>query len=259
MKPLSGLRVLVTRPREQAAELAALLENAGAEPVVMPTIAIAPPDDWSEADRAIARLPHYDWILVTSVNAARALGDRLCALGISPEGLDSPRIAAVGPRTAEALTDLGFTVVFHPARHLAQELVEDLEARTGLVGAQILLPRGDLASPELPKRLHERGASVTDVVIYRTVYQEHGSIEAMLRDRRLDWITLTSGSAVRSLYEQVGDPTLFQGVPIASIGPVTTQAAKELGLDVTVEAEPHTIQGLVQALIVATSRAPEAR
>jgi len=240
--PLFGQRIVITRDHRQSRDLAEPLEALGAEVIVLPVIEIQPPADPGPLALAMQRLDTYDWIIFTSVNGVR----RFVA------GLDDIRklrgkIAAIGPATRAAVEALHLKADCMPAEYVAESLLEAL-ASEDLKGKRVLLPRAAVARDVVPDELRKRGAIVDVVEAYRT------EAPANLADRAKDvlarkphWITFTSSSTVKNLVAAVGVEVLA-GVKIASIGPITSATAREFGLRVDVEANPHTMQGLVAAI-----------
>ncbi len=239
--PLAGRRILITRAREQAGELADKLRALGGEPVQFPTIQVAPVENFAELDEALERAAEFDWVVFTSANGVRAVAERLNELGRSPRLFDSPRLAAIGPATAHALEELGLRVSFIPTRFLGEQVARELPVQPG---EKALLLRADIASDVLARVLAERGVSVTNVVAYRTI--KASSVPAHLE--QIDAVTFTSPSTVRNFVEMLDDKTGLGGARVFCIGPVTAQAAAELGLPVDAVAREHTMDGLVQAL-----------
>ncbi|MEP6963748.1 MAG: uroporphyrinogen-III synthase, partial [Acidobacteriota bacterium] len=244
--PLFGQRIVVTRDRRQSRDLAEPLEELGAEVVALPVIEICPPADRGPLDGAVANLDSYDWIIFTSVNGVRSF---VAALDASAGDLRKVRakIAAIGPATRDAVEALHLKVDKMPAEYVAESLVEAF-ADEDLAGKRVLLPRAAVARDVVPVELGKRGALVDVVDAYRT--EAPLDIEGRAKDvlkRGADWITFTSSSTVRNFVEAVGAPAL-EWVRVASIGPVTSATARELGLTVTVEANPHTVAGLVDAI-----------
>ena len=239
-KPLAGLRIVVCRPREQAQALADGLAAAGAEVVSAPVIAITDPADGGAALRAaLARLDRGDWLVVTSPNGV----ERAAAAGPLPEGVN---IAAIGPGTAARAAGVGLTVRLVPDRSIAEGLVQAFPSPDPQRGSLVVLARAAVTRPVLPDSLHNAGWEVLDVAAYRNV-------AAPLDDdqRRAvavsDGVVFTSSSTVKRLVAEVG----ADAVPplVASIGPATSATAAEHGLEVTVEATEHTIDGVVAALV----------
>jgi uroporphyrinogen III methyltransferase/synthase len=248
-RPLLGLRVLVTRTREQAGRLAEGLRALGAEPVECAVIETAPPLDWAPLDRAIGELGAYRWIAFTSANGVEAFFARLALAGRDARALAGARLAAIGPATAAALAARGLRADVVPAEFVAEALADALG---DVRGARVLLARADIARPALAERLRAAGALVDEVVAYRTVRPE--GLEARLRQALAgaDVVTFTSSSTVRNLFEALGPSEAAQalrGVAVACIGPVTAQTARELGLEPAVVAEEYTIEGLLEALV----------
>lgn len=257
-QPLAGRRIAVTRERGQSTQLIDGLRALGAEPIACPAIAIAAPADWRPADRALAGLASYDWLIVTSANAARALLGRLAALGRDParepSGWRRIKLAAVGPATAAALAQAGLAPDFIPSASLAETLAAELG---DVAGRRILFPCGDLARDTLPGGLRARGAAVDAVTVYRTVPDPAlGELLPLLRSAPPDAITFTSSSTVRFLFDGLQRAgvapdavrALLAPVAVACIGPVTAATAREHGLPVAVEAGDHTSAGLLAAL-----------
>jgi uroporphyrinogen-III synthase len=219
---LEGRRIVVTRPHDQAAPLAAALLDLGASVTVLPLIEIH-----SVGDVQVGTA--YDWVVFTSLNAVAAVG--------VPRG---PRVATVGPATAAAVREHGIEPAFVPERFAADELAAGLEP---LVGARILLPQADLAGPELAGELRSRGAIVDAVTAYRTVDVEP-TAEQLAELRSGDAVVLASGSAAHSLARQGGAGQAL----VVCIGPKTAEAARAAGLDVALVAREATSQGIIHAL-----------
>jgi uroporphyrinogen-III synthase len=247
--PLANKRVLVTRPKGQAEELVLSLKALGAEPLVLPTIAILPPKDWRPVDEAIAALPRFDWVVFTSVNGVRYFTERMETLGVPMSTLAERRLAAIGPATASALARVCRPPDVVPEQFLSDALPDALRCVQGL---RILLPRADIARKEMASELQRRGAEVVEVAVYR-VQQEMGvGTIAVSNLPTPDLITLTSPSAARSLakmLEEGGRANWLAQVPIICIGPITADAVRELGYQPARVATEHTIQGLVQAIL----------
>ncbi|MGE5620331.1 MAG: uroporphyrinogen-III C-methyltransferase [Sphingomonadaceae bacterium] len=255
-RPLSGKRVLVTRSREQASRLSALLREQGAEPVEVPVLEIVPPESFDGLDGAIGRLSSYDWIVFTSANGVRAMLDRIEALGLDVRALGGARLAAIGPATAAELRMYRLRVDLVPSVYVAEEVASALVSAS-IAGKRILLPRADQAREVLAADLARRGALVDEVVAYRTVPAK-GDL-SRLRDRlaggEIDVVTFASSSTVRYLVAGLGGDaaSLLERPMVACIGHITAGTARELGLRVDVVAAEHTIPGLVRAIVSAFS------
>ncbi len=250
-EPLAGMRIVVTRPKPQAQILSDRLRKLGATTIEIPTIEIIPTEDTEQLDAAVRRLGEYDWVIFTSVHGVSAVLSRLEALELSPDALSKPKVAAIGPATANKLTHAGRTPDFMPREFLSEKIAQGLGA---VEGKRILLPRADVASKKLPELLRERGAIVDEVDAYETVVPSDLTLErvkANLQDRA-DLITFTSPSTIRNLAHILGNDQLrdlLKGVRVACIGPVTLEAARELGIVVDVVAMTHTIDALVEAIV----------
>lgn len=256
--PLAGKSVVITRGREQAGELARRLEALGATVYMFPTIRFEPPEDTSPLDRAVAELDRFDWVVFTSPNGVRFFWARLQLLGFGADRLARSRVAAVGPGTAAELARRGRPPDAVPSEALTARIPEALG---NVRGRRILLPRTDVAGPELAEALRAAGAEVVEVVTYRTLPETTWGEELirLLEMGRVDAITLTSASTARNLAALVGSTRpLLEGVKIICIGPVTARAAAEVGLHVDVVAGEHTLEGLVQAMVEAFRPVPKA-
>ena len=246
MKPLKGKRILVTRPRAQAAELCAKLATLGAVPIAFPTIEITPLEDTTQVDRAIRHLAQYHWIVFTSVNGVKAFWDRLDASGTSVGLAPTQRIAAIGPATASALQSHAVTVTLIPDEYVAEAIIESIGA---VQGQRILLPRADIAREALAVELQKRGAIVDEIATYRTLPAQSDPNGLLELQRGVDVITFTSSSTVRNFVALVGRDSIPPQAIIACIGPITANTARELNLRVDVLATEYTMDGLVTALI----------
>ena len=259
--PLAGLRVLVTRARQQASALSSRLVELGAVPLEYPTIEIRPVDDPTPFDAAIREVGAFAWIVFTSTNGVDAFWDRLLASGQDSRALAGVQVCAIGPSTAAALAGRGITADWMPVEFVTDSILDGFKSYD-LGGAPVLLARADIAPPLLADGLRTQGAQVTEVTAYRTIPSDESRerLLAALEGRKIDVVTLTSSSTARNLVAGMGGRLdLLAGLTVASIGPVTSRTARELGLTVDVEAEVHTIPGLVDALLRWAGRRPVAR
>jgi uroporphyrinogen III methyltransferase/synthase len=241
--PLFGKRIVVTRAREQADALGSRLSALGAGVIELPTIEIRQPADPAPLDRAIAALDTYDWLIFTSANGVRFFLDRVDDLRKL-----RAKICAIGPATRAAVEALHVKVDLMGKEYVAEGLLEAFAAHD-LSGKRILLPRAAVARDLVPTTLARRGAHVDVVEAYRTVAPEHLAEQAReILSRRPDCITFTSSSTVRNLVEAAGAEAL-RGIRVASIGPITTQTARDFGVEVAIQAEVFNVEGLVEAVL----------
>jgi uroporphyrinogen III methyltransferase/synthase len=258
--PLAGRTVVVTRPREQAASLARPLEALGAQVLVVPTIRIEPRPLDDEVAAVLRELATYQLVAFTSTNAVRVFAGYL-ARGTEDGGMPSgPVVAAVGPATAAALEKHGLACHLVPDEYVAEGLAESLEGTEAAgVGARVLIPCAADARDALPETLRARGAEVRVLHIYDTVAVDELA-EPAERVEAADYITFTSASTAKrlaGLLEVAADGSAQAGSPLAgrlagarlcSIGPITSEALRDLGLPVAVEAREYTAAGLVAAI-----------
>ncbi|MGB7217739.1 MAG: uroporphyrinogen-III C-methyltransferase [Vicinamibacterales bacterium] len=256
-RPLFGKRVLVTRPREQAAELVERLEEAGAEAVEAPMIRIAPPSDYGPLDEACARAGSFDWIVFPSVNAVDVFVERLLRTPQDLRALAGVKLCAVGPATSERLARHGLKVDLTPSEYRAEGVLRAMVETGSMSGLAILLPHADIGRELLADELRKQGAKVTEVVAYTTVVAEPATegepdVYRMLLDRRLDVVTFTSPSAVRSFVKMLGaEPAadLLRTTVVAAIGPVTAEAATQCDIQTTIQPAHYTVPALVAAIV----------
>ncbi len=238
--PLFGLRVLVTRPRDQARPLAEALATAGAVPITYPTIALGPPPTWDPFDKAVAMIGSYAWIVFTSPSAVRFTFGRSAGLATQ---LGLPRaatVAAVGTETAKALAGFGVPVA----------LVPDEQTQEGLVAAFGTMPKGTrvlfpqtIGGRELLREVLSRDGMIVDVV----PVSETSALALDLPPPPFDVATFASPSAVRSFAKSLGAAALT-GKVVAVIGPTTLQAARAAGVTVHVVAHTPSVAALVTAI-----------
>lgn len=248
MKPLDQVRIAVTRPAHQAAELAQPLEAAGAQVHLCPLIRMESALDSAQWEGVVAALPSFDWLVLTSVNGVEHLMRLLHERGAGSALLQHCRVACVGPATAAAAQRHGLTVAVTPPDFLGTALA-DAMSMSGPIGAQrILIARAAGGGAELPAQLRDRGGKVVDLELYRSVGNPEGAVRlrALISQDEVDVVTFTSGSAVTYFVEKVGNPA---NMAVAVIGPSTAQVAGRLGLRVDIEADPHTTAGMIQAII----------
>ncbi|WP_054949002.1 bifunctional uroporphyrinogen-III C-methyltransferase/uroporphyrinogen-III synthase [Numidum massiliense] len=263
-KPLSGHRVLVTRPRGQNRGMVHAIERLGGEPYEFPTIRIVDPADYGPLDQAIRQLGSFKWVIFTSVNGVEHFFRRIRAVpGVDIRQMADARIAAVGPKTAEALAEKGLEVDLLPGEYRAEALLTVLEKNV-MKGDRILLPRANIARNVLPDGLRALGCDVTDVDAYRTVTDASraGDVARLLARRSLSIATFTSSSTVRNFVQALEATGTtwrqwMKGVQVACIGPIAAGTARELGLEVDIVATDYTTEGLLTAIQAAIEQKGE--
>jgi uroporphyrinogen III methyltransferase/synthase len=244
--PLFGKRVLITRPLAQTDAFAQAVWEAGAEPIVAPTVALGPPDDEPAAAAAVAHVRDYAWVVFTSRNAVDAFFDLLGASGKDARALGDAKVAAIGPKTALALTQHGIRVDFMPDAHVNEAVAEGLAGRTA-AGDRLLLFRAAEARDVLPQGLRDAGRLVDVVAGYKTHLVDDPNL-AETADPA-DIVTFTSASTVRGFVHNVPDaPAFLARKTVAAIGPITAAAARACGIRVDVVPDEFTVEGLLRAL-----------
>ena len=251
-RPLFGRRIVVTRPRAQAGELAEQLEAFGAEVVPLPTIETVLTDSLGPLDDAIRRAAEFDWVIFTSANGVRVFFERLRTLDRDLRDWHRAHVAAIGPQTAKALRAYCLRVECVPEDFRAEGLIDALQ-RKDITGKRILLPRAAGARDVLPNALRQRGATVEEVVTYRSVVPsaQTDDLRQRLRDGEADLITFTSSSTVDNF------AALFDGqlervlahAQVGCIGPITAATARQHGMHVAIQPQSYTIPAFVDAIV----------
>ena len=245
-RPLHGRVVVVTRARAQSSGFARTLRSLGAAVVELPAIAVEPLIDSGEVEAALRDLEGFDLLCMTSPNAVEMLFRAIDRRGLDARALAGLRIAAIGPGTAAALRDHRIEPDLVPERSVSEGLAELLEGET-VEGMRVLVARAEQARDVLPDALRGRGAEVEVVALYRTVRDTPGG-DSIRQAAEADWITFTSASTVNNLLLSMPDG-LPPGARLVSIGPVTSEAIRDAGLEVAAEASRHDLDGLLEALL----------
>lgn len=247
-RPLHGVRIVVTRAQERGGRLRDMLSDLGADVIEAPATRIEATKSPALTE-AVQRLPVYQWIVFTSQVAVELFRAELHAHGADARALAHLRIAAIGPATAESLGGLGLVPDVVPARFVAEGVLEALAPRNDVAGSRVLYVAADDARDVLRAGLERMGARVDSVVAYRSVPDAGGpeAARSALAARTVDYVVYASAGAVRAFTSAVGD--LARSAPAVSIGPVTSAAAREAGVDVAIEAAESTLAGLVGAIV----------
>ncbi|GIQ70197.1 hypothetical protein XYCOK13_30210 [Xylanibacillus composti] len=257
-KPLFGKRILVTRARAQASELVDRIAELGGEPIEFPVIQIREPADpaaSSRLDNAIRQADGFDWLMFTSANGVSHFFDRMVQVGEDVRKLHRVRIAAVGPKTAEALRNRGIVATSLPEQYQAEGLFESLLPELQ-AGQRVLLPRSAIARAWLPKELVRLGLEVVEVDVYETVTSADGAevvIDLLLKGS-VDYITFTSSSTVTNLWNVISayhahPLELLSKAKAVCIGPVTAQTAAGKGIPVHCVAPEATVESMLATMI----------
>ncbi len=258
-RPLFGERIVVTRTRDQASQLTNQLAERGAEVLEIPTIRIEAPDDRQTLVEAMSALGEYDWVIFTSPNGVTQFFEYFFRSFDDIRALGHLRIAAVGPATAAKLKELHLKVDLMPEEYLTTKIAGAFKDFQDVENVKLLLLRAQVANPEVVSALEAMGAIVDDVPVYKTVPEtdDVSGAAARLLAEGADWITFTSSSTVENFNARFNLPELVAKYPAlktVSIGPETSKTIRALGLEPTVEARVHTIDGVVQALLEAAKK-----
>jgi len=250
-RPLFGRSIVITRDIPGNTDFAAKIVRRGGNPLEFETIRIKPLTDSNDFLRMLSKIPQYDWIIFTSGNGVITFFDALDNMGKDARIFGSSKIAAIGGKTAEKLGEFGIKADFVPGTFTSRELGKQLIGFTNLQNKKMLLLRSKLASNELVEMLTSAGAQVDNVSIYTAQTAKNDT--TLLADRidkgTINWLTFASPSSVDGFFEQISSEAVGSGkVKVASIGPVTSERLRELGIKVDVTAKEHTLDGLLDAI-----------
>jgi uroporphyrinogen-III synthase len=245
------MKVLITRPLAQADPFAAALRQAGFEPIALPVIEIRPAADLAVLERELENMQEGDWLVFTSVNAVEIVCNYFQSISQNPrERFNGLKIAAIGPKTAHALSEREIQPTFVPDEFIAEAILPGLG---DLHGRRVLLPHAELARKALPEAIRAAGGQAHEITIYHTLPAEPAPSGLAALHDGVDWVTFTSPSAVQNFVQIVRssglDPFHLPGKPhFACIGPITAQAARLDGFCVDAVADTYTTEGLIQAI-----------
>jgi uroporphyrinogen-III synthase len=258
-KPLAGWRVLVTRASGQAFGLSEPLRGLGATVIEIPTIEIRSTGNSGALEHALLKIDHYDTLILTSVNGVEALFGRYNRMGLPIVDMQHLRVVAIGPATAMAIQSEGLSVSIVPEKYVAESVVEALRGKISQ-WSRVLLVRAKVARDILPNELEKMGAKVDVIEAYETVVPEGAKekLEKLFNDpaSKPHVITFTSSSTATNFLALLSENAriFLQGVQLASIGPVTSEALQQAGFPPTIEAREYTMNGLVAAISEHVSR-----
>jgi uroporphyrinogen III methyltransferase/synthase len=251
-RPLTGLTVMVTRPAHQMDEMAEALGELGASVLEQPAIEIGPPADWGPVDEAMSSLGAFAWVVFSSANGVRSFLDRVLATGRDMRALTNVGLAAIGPATADALSEYGLRADLTPNEYRAEALAETLVPKAR--GKWVLLVRASRGREALAEGLIAADIDVTQVVAYesRDVTTPDESIAKALAAGRVDWVTVTSSAIARSLVALFGDD--LRRTKLAAISPLTAGVLADAGYPAAAVATEYTSAGLVAAILAASGK-----
>lgn len=251
--PLAGRRIVVTRPRDQAADWRRHLEDLGADVVELPLIQVTKHYDKNTLVEVFAEIGHYEWIVFTSANGARFFFEEFLKGFEDIRALGVVRIACVGEATADVIRSFHLRVDLQPKKANAEELAQAMIDRESIDSAKVLVVTGNLNRDTLFDRLHEARAIVDRLPLYRTEETDLSAdpIAGDFREKGADAILFASPSAAQSFFDQAAALKLGPKArrPLAgSIGATTTAAMQQLGLPVDFEARQANLDSLIEAL-----------
>ena len=259
-KTLAGKRIVITRARKQAENLARAIEELGGEVIEFPTIEICPPESFTEFDDAIDKLDGYDWVIFTSVNSVEPFLQRLKIKGKTADALSAHKIGAIGAETARRLEAARICASLVPERYQAEGILAVISPEE-IRGKRVLIPRAAEAREILPATLRNWGAVVDVIVAYRTELPcvDVRPLAGLLVERKIDVVTFTSSSTVRNFVRLFGGRRLGEivnGSTIACIGPITAATVEDLGGRVNIVADQFTVTDMLRVIVEHLSLIP---
>jgi uroporphyrinogen-III synthase len=259
MNPLQGLGVLVTRPAHQAANLARLIEAAGGEAVLFPTLEIVEMADSAPLCGLIDQLEQFDLAVFVSPNAAEIGLKKIRARRVWPPAL---KVAAVGQGSARELRRLGVPEVLAPDEGNDSESLLALPQLREVRGWRVLIFRGAGGRETLADGLRQRGARVDYAECYRrqAPHCDIGPLLARWRKEEIGAVTVNSGDGLRHLVAMLGPQaeTLLKGTPLFAAHPRIGALAQQLGWETVFSANSGD-EGLVERLIEWCNREKQQR
>jgi uroporphyrinogen III methyltransferase/synthase len=247
------MKILITRPRTQSTSFGEALLSAGFEPIYFPVIEIRPVENNIELGNARKNIAKYEWVVFTSVNAVDMFFSFTPTLTLCPSPVGrgvGVRVAAIGPKTADALRRYNIEPGFIPEEYVAEAILSGLG---DLRGKWVLLPRAEIARKELPEAIVKTGGIAHEIVVYQTLPTEVDMDGLNALKSGVDVVTFTSASTVENFAAMMRqnklDPLNLPNNPLfACIGPITEQAAREEGLSNLIVAKEYTTEGLIQII-----------
>lgn len=253
-RPLSGKTILVTRPEDQANDLAYPLRELGAEVLCEPAIQISPVASKDSLHQLLRQKNRFDWLVFSSSNGVREFIQNLRATGSDLRWLAGSRIAAIGPGTAAELQTYHLNADLTPTTFNAEGLLEELTS--GAKGKSFLLLRASRGREVLAEGLREAGGEVTQVIVYESVDRDSASSETLERMNagEIHWVTVTSSAIAKSVHRLYGKA--LNKSKLASISPLTSRALLDLGYRVDAEANEATMPSIIRAIQSAEASSP---
>lgn len=249
--PLFGKTVVVTRKGDQAEGMIDRLRELGAEPFFFPVIETVAPDNWAPLDEALNNLSRYDGLIFTSVNGVQFFSQRLKEIQQDIRNLKGVRVFTIGPKTAEAVRDLGICVDVVPEDFVAESLIDSI-GKENITGKRFLIPRATVAREILPEKLREMGAQVDVAPAYKTILPglKSDTLAKRLKSGDIQVLTFTSSSTVKNFLALTGESLIpeIKKTRIACIGPVTAKTAEDAGLTVDILPKEYTVSSLLDAI-----------
>jgi uroporphyrinogen III methyltransferase/synthase len=245
-RPLFGKKILITRDSAGNAELVCRLAARGAEAISCPTFEIQDLTSSKEFKLISEKIKNFDWVFFTSPTGVRLFFKTINKLNRDSRIFASAKIACIGSETANALEDFGIKADFLPKVFTSDQLAKSFIKKFKPIGKKILLLRSALADSALAGKLKSAKAKIKQVSIYTAKKIEDNPKEIIKID--LDWIVFASSFAVECFFKDFKPKDISKKVKIASIGPITSNILKKFSIKPSVEAEEHTIDGLIEAM-----------
>ena len=243
VETLQGLTVMVTRPQEQAGNLAGLIEKNGGVAFLYPVINIDDTDDTEQRDQLLHRLPAFDIAIFISPTAVRKTFEIINAL---PSNV---MVAAIGSSTVLALNNQGIKVSIAPEGHDSEALLQHAQLQPGLLaGKSVIIFRGQGGRELLGDTLVSRGASVVYAEVYKRMRNDSLPPLSAEELRAIDIIAVTSNEGLQNLYDLAGERVLLTETPLLVPGIRCQNLAEKLGFSQIFRAASATDRDCMLAL-----------
>lgn len=242
--PLSGKNILLTATRTLAEKMAKRFKDTGANICEMSLIAIK--DTEIEKERLLSEINDSTHILFTSSNGVDIFFEQIKRYGIDIRSLYNKKICVIGSGSGEALNKYGVNADFIPSKFDSKSFLDEILPKLDK-DSKVLMLRAKIGSDVLPKGLKSAGIVFSDIPVYDTIIDHRKKFELNKDMENFDYVVAASASGAKALVEMIEDKKMLSG-KVVSIGPVTTKALVELGIENIITAKRYDVEGIIDAI-----------
>ncbi|MDH3267365.1 MAG: uroporphyrinogen-III synthase [Ignavibacteria bacterium] len=259
--PLKGKTIVITRTIEQSRESAAALINLGANVIIVPTLEIVPPSNWSKFDSIVAHPDRIDFIIFTSIHSVQMFSKRIQEIG-ALINYNQTKVVAVGNKTSAYCHKNNISVNIVPDKFSSEGVIEAL-SKYNLKNKVVFIPRSAIGREELPMGLKELGAIIKSVPVYNVAIPSGDNLKQSLQQldsSHLDLFIFTSPSTFENFLQiaNIKNPfQYFSRYNVAAIGPTTKEAIESKKVKVKILPDEYTINGLTNKIVEYYSNSKE--